>query len=187
MVGPVTWQTADPDEDHARSRCPTRDTRPAISRERRSWYGMGSLTRVEKSGFGQFLHDISYIYADITVFGLPVLLYVWMTYPDTELGVTAPALAAWTVMIVVATLLRGGWIAPLRSETLGWVSTRPSLLTLRAVYYNLTLGVGVYGSVALARLTGLPAVGIGTAVVVATLGVMAFPRIADISYHWVVR
>ena len=149
---------------------------------RRTWYGWGSLARAEKSWFGRILDDIVYVYADISVFSLPVLMYVWVYDPFVDLGLTAPALTAWFVMVAVATLLRGGSIAPLGSETLGWVSTRLPLLLLRLVYYNVTLAVAIYGSLALAGVLGSPWVAVVAAGSVGTAATLAFPTVADIFY-----
>lgn len=148
---------------------------------------MGTLTRAEKSGFGRFLDDVTYIFADVTVSSLPALLYVWANEPDSELALTAPALAAWTTMVVVGTLIRGGWITPVGSKTLGWVSTRLSLLGARLVYFNLVLLTSVYGSFGLAALIGIDGLVVPVAVAIGATATLAFPRIADELYDRFVR
>lgn len=180
---PVPWETADPDRDEVIPRSQTRNTRAANSRKRRGWYGMGSLAVVEKSWFGRTLDDLVSVYADVTVCSLPVLVYVWVTQPFVNQPLAAPTLAAWFGMVGVATLLRGGWIRPLGSETLGWVSTRYSLLVLRVLYYNAALLVGIYGGLAVESLLGGPGVAVVCAGSVGSAAALVFPTAADACYH----
>ena len=188
MTVPVPWETADRDPEEERvPRSPTRDTRSASSEKRQIWYGIGTLSRTEKSGFGRFLNDIVHTYADVSAFGLPVLLYVYWVDPSVEGSITAPVFGTWMAMVVTATLIKGGWIAPLGSETLGWVSTRYALLPLRFVYYNLILAAGVYGGFALGSVTG----GATTAFLFGgSLGAVAalvFPTLTDAIYELATR
>lgn len=158
---------------------PGRDTRPAYSRERRTWYGYGTLTRTEKSGFGRFLHDATYVFGDVSTLGLPLLAYVAATDPPGGYGVTASVLVAWMTMWFVGTAVRGGWIRPLLTNTLGWVSLRPALLVTRLAYYNLTLALAGYGSVAAASGLGWPPASLVIASLVGALAALAFPRLAE--------
>ena len=180
---PVPWETADRDPEDVIPRSQTRNTRAANSHKRRTWYGIGSLAVVEKSWFGRTLDDLVSVYADITVFSLPVLVYVWVTHPFVDQPLTAPTLAAWFAMVGVATLLRGGWITPLGSETLGWVSTRYSLLALRALYYNATLLVAIYGGLAVEALLGGPGIAVACAAAVGIAATLVFPTVADVCYY----
>lgn len=140
---------------------------------------MGKTGSDEKSAFGRFLHDVPYVYAEISVVSLPVLCYISLTVLNGGYGVTGLALVTWTTMTVAATMVHMGSIRPLATGTLGWVSLSPSLVGLRLVYYNLAVLVGSYGSVALAGLIGYPPLSLGTAAVVGVLSMMAFPRLAE--------
>lgn len=179
---PVPWETADRDPEDVIPRSQTRNTRAANSHKRRTWYGIGSLAVVEKSWFGRTLDDLVSAYADISVFSLPVLVYIWVTHPFVAQPLTAPTLAVWFAMVGVATLLRGGWIKPLGSETLGWVSTRYSLLALRVCYYNATLLVAIYGGLAMEALLGGSGIAVVCAASIGIVATLAFPTIADACY-----
>ncbi|MCU4717343.1 hypothetical protein [Halapricum hydrolyticum] len=144
---------------------------------------MGSLTYIEKSWFGRVLHDVVYTYADVTVFSLPMLLYVWVTQPFVDRALTAPALVTWITMVGVATLIRGGWIRPLGTETLGWVSGRYALLPVRVAYYNLTLIVAVFGGLAVEGLVGRTGLAVAWATCVGIGATLVFPTVVDITYH----
>ena len=158
---------------------PGRKTAPAYTRRRRIWYGMGKTGSDEKSAFGRFLHDVPYVYAEISVVSLPALWYVLLTVRNGGFGVMGSALVVWTAMTLVATVIHMGSIRPLATGTLGWVSLSPSLVGLRLVYYNLAVLVGSYGSVALAALIGYPPLSLGTAAVVGILSMITFPRLAE--------
>lgn len=165
-----------------RHRNPSRQTRPAYSATRRTWYGYGSLARVEKSGFGRVLHDCSYVFGDISIPSIPIL-FVVMAAPGTGVyDATAAGLLAWMTTVAVGTAIRGGWIGPLATETLGWVAVTPSLIVLRFVYYNLVLAVAVFGGVALADVAGFAPLSLVVAFVVAVVSMLAFPRVAESVY-----
>ncbi len=165
---------------------PGRETAAARTTERRTWYGYGHLTRTEKSGVGVFLHDATRIFAEVTVFSLPVLLFV-MDYPATGwFDAKATGLVAWAVAVFIGTLVRGGWIRPLATDTLGWVTLAPSLLVLRIPYYNGVMALAVFGGLAVGGRVAAsvdPGIGVGAGlgatVLVALVGVLAFPRIAE--------
>lgn len=167
-------------------KAPGRDTRPAYSRERRTWYGHGTLTRAEKSGFGRVLHDASYIFGDISVLSLPVLLIIMSVDPPDDGLLTLGALVAWMTMWAVGTTIRGGWISPLATDTLGWVSLRPALLGLRLVYYNLVIAVGAVGGLLVERTLETPygASAMVFAFVGATVATLSFPRLAESLARW---
>ena len=166
---------------------PGRETAAAESNERRSWYGYGHLTRTEKNGVGLFLHDATRIFGEVTVLSLPVLLFV-MDYPATGwFDAKATGLVAWAVALLVGTLVRGGWIRPLASETRGWVSLYPTLLALRVPYFNAVMALAIFGGLWIGGF--LVGVGSGTTLVVVTgigwaalaslVGFLAFPRVAE--------
>ncbi|WP_247001007.1 hypothetical protein [Halosolutus gelatinilyticus] len=161
---------------------PSRQVELANSPVRRTWYGYGSLARVEKSGAGRFLHDCSHVFGDVSIPSLPVLFAI-MAAPGTgPYDATAAGLLAWATMVVVGTAIRGGWIEPLATDTLGWVSLSPSLIALRLVYYNFVLAVGVFGGVALARIVDVASLSLVAAFVVALGSTLAFPRLAESTY-----
>lgn len=140
---------------------------------------MGKTGSDEKSAFGRFLHDVPYLYAEISVISLPALWYVLLAASGGGYGVTGSALVTWTAMTLVATLIHMGSIRPLATATLGWVTLGPSLVGLRLVYYNLVVLVGSYGSVALAALVGYPPLSLVIAAVVGGISMLAFPRLAE--------
>lgn len=161
-----------------------RETAAAESRTRRIWYGWGQLGRAEKSGFGVFLNDIVRIYAEVSVVSLPALLLIMASpttgWPDAK----ATGLLAWMTAVVVGTLIRGGWVTPLWTSSLGWVTLAPSLLLLRVPYFNLALAAAAYGGVAVAAVAGQPLVGLGWAFATGVLSMLAFPAVAQ---RWVAR
>ncbi|MDQ2051551.1 hypothetical protein RBH26_13800 [Natronolimnohabitans sp. A-GB9] len=170
------------DEDRHPDRVPGRQTRPAYSTTRRTWYGYGHLTRAEKSGFGRYLHDCSYVFGDVSVFSLPVLFAIVVAPGAGAFDATAAGLLAWATMVAVGAAIRGGWITPLATETLGWVSVTPVLLGFRLIYYNCALGLAVFGGVALADAVGYAPLSLLVAITVTALATLAFPRLAQSFY-----
>lgn len=164
---------------HRRDRGPRgRETAAAESSSRRTWYGYGQLTRSEKDGYGVFLHDTVRIFGEVSVLGLPALLAV-AVYPATAfLDVTATALLAWLSMTVTGTLVRGGWVHPVGTDTPGWVTLAPTLLLLRIGYFNATLLLAGFGGIALAGLTS-GSLGLLFAVATGALAMLTFPAVAD--------
>ena len=168
------------DRDHPRA--PGRLTRPAYSDTRRTWYGYGRLASVEKSGFGRVLHDCPHIAGDISFPAFPTLLAIMATPGRGVYDATAAGLLAWTTMVAVGTAIRGGWVRPLGTDTLGWVTFAPALLVLRVVYYNLSLAVAVFGGLALAAATGYTPLSLVVAFAVAAVSTLAFPRLGESVY-----
>lgn len=166
-------------------RIPGRKTRPAYTARRRSWYGWGQTGTGEKSTFGQFLHDIPFIYAEIAILSLPTLAWVAITVPisDSGFGVSGSVFIGWTAMTLVATSLHMGLVRPLATDILGWVTITPSLIGLRFVYYNFVLLLAAYGSVALAVLIGYPPLSLAISVATATLAMLLFPRLCESVIH----
>lgn len=163
---------------------PGREARAAQTGTRRIWYGYGQLSRAEKDGFGVFLHDVIRIYGEVSIIGLPLLLVVWV-YPTTAfLDITAMAMMAWLTMTLLGTLVRGGWVHPLWTETPGWVTLAPTLLVFRLVYFNLTLAISSFGGLSLAALAGTGLVGLLWSGGFAALAMLLFPRTAE---EWMSR
>lgn len=166
---------------------PGRETAAARSNERRTWYGWGQLTRVEKNRFGLFLHDSPRMFAEVSLVSLPVLLLVMASPPTGWFDAKATGLVAWAVAVVVGTLVRIGLVRPFATRTLGWVTLNPWLTVLRIPYFNVGLGVAIFGGLAVdgavTWLGGGDLVGVGTGLVwtgtVAAGVVLAFPRIAE--------
>ncbi|WP_436343932.1 hypothetical protein [Natronorubrum sp. FCH18a] len=168
--------------DRRRDRNPGRQTRPANSATRRTWYGLGKLSRAKKSGFGRALHDCSHVFGDISILALPTLFAIMAAPGPGIYDATAAGLLAWTTMVAVGTAIRGGWIRPLATDTLGWVAVTPSLLVLRFVYYNLALSLAVFGGVWLADVLDVAPLSLGVAFVVSVVSILAFPRLAESVY-----
>jgi len=166
-----------------RTRHSGRETAAAESRKRRTWYGYGHLTWVEKNWFGVFLHDITRIYAEISVFSLPALFGISLYPATTFVDVTAMALVAWMMMVLTGTLIRGGSIAPLATTSPGWVTLAPTLIVLRVAYFNFGMLIASFGGLALAAVAGT-AVGLLWAGGSATVLVLLFPRTAEL---WLAR
>ena len=156
-----------------------RKTRPAYSRQRRTWFGWGQTGSAEKSIFEQFLHDIPYVFLEVFGLSLPASYYILSTVLDGGYGITGTAFVAVLTMTIVATVIHIGLIRPLATETLGWVSITPALVGVRLVYYNLALLLVAYGGVALATLVAYPPISLGVAVVVGGVAMLAFPRFAE--------
>ncbi|AGB39560.1 hypothetical protein [Natronococcus occultus] len=162
-----------------RNRPPGRRTRPAETRTRRSWYGYGKLATVEKSRFGCFLHDVTSIFGEVSILGLPALLLVAMTDPASGAVVTGAALVAWIVMVIVGALVRGGWIRPLGTETLGWVTLSAALIGLRLGYYNAVLLLGGYGGALLGTVLGTTWIAPVAAAAIGAGAMLAFPALGE--------
>jgi hypothetical protein len=104
---------------------PGRESAAARSTERQIWYGYGQLTRAEKSRFGVFLHDTTRLFAEVSVFSLPVLLFV-MEYPATGwFDAKATGIVAWLTAVIVGTLVRGGFVGRSRRRLPAGSRSRP--------------------------------------------------------------
>ena len=160
-------------------RPPGRETRPAYSRKRRTWYGHGQLARTELNGTGRFIHDTLRLSADVFLGSLPILLFVMLAGGLGAYGPRTAVLVAVLSLTLVGTAVRGGWIQPLATGTLGWVALTPSLVALRVVYYNSALAVAAYGGVAVATAVETPPVSLGVAVFVGVAAALSFPRVAE--------
>ncbi|WP_101297413.1 hypothetical protein [Halegenticoccus soli] len=165
---------------------PSRQTKAAQSRRRWTWSGLGEGAQAEKDGFGLFIDDVVFVFAEISVLSLPVLYAVMVTEPQSYFGAKTSALVAWMTMVAVGALIRGGWVTPLGSDVPGWVSLTPSLILLRFAYYNLLLGGVAYGGAALA-LEQSPLGSIVFAVVGSSVAIGAFPAVADAYFRAVRR
>jgi hypothetical protein len=159
---------------------PCRATRAARSSRRGSWFGHGQIATTEKSGFGRFLDDIVYAFADVSVPLIPFLVFVSVATPNRFFGLKTSALVAWMTMVVVTALIRGGWLPPLASETRGWVALAPALLLFRVAYFNVLLAIATYGGGTVANTLGLPLVSIVFSVVSAGIGIGVFPRLSEL-------
>ncbi len=159
---------------------PCRATRAARSKRRGGWFGHGQIATTEKSGFGRFLDDVVYAFADVSVPLIPSLFFVSVATPNRFFGLKTSALVAWTTMVIVGALIRGGWIPPLATETRGWVSLAPALLLFRVVYFNAFFAAVTYSGGTVADTLGLPLVSIAVSVVAAAIGIAAFPRLAEL-------
>lgn len=160
---------------------PARQTEAAQSRRRGAWYGHGQRTVAEKDPFGLFLDDAAYVFADISLLSVPVLSAVMLTAQRQWFGVKGVALVAWVTMVVVAALIRGGWVRPLATDAPGWVSMTPWLVLLRLGYYNAILALAVFGGSA-AEAAVSPFASVAFAFAVGALGIGLFPRLAESFY-----
>jgi hypothetical protein len=140
---------------------------------------------VEKDSFGRFLHDITYVFAEVSVPALPALLYVLVNAEVQFFGVKSGALFAWMGLTVTATLVRGGWVKPLLTEVQGWVRLTPSLVVLRLLVFNGALVLGAYGTGVVATAVGLPFVVPVLATAIGVLTAVGFPRLSEVIYETV--
>lgn len=129
----------------SRRGAPGRESEAAQSTERRIWYGYGQLGRAEKTRFGVFLHDITRVFSEISILSLPVLLAVMEHPPTGWFDAKATGLIAWLTAVLVGTLVRGGFVRPLLTPALGWVTLSPSLLLARVPYFNGGLALAIFG------------------------------------------
>ncbi|WP_132058419.1 hypothetical protein [Halorussus amylolyticus] len=163
---------------------PGRQTDAARSRRRRGWDGDSLGSMVEKDRVGVFLDDVAYVFADVSISSIPIL-YVVLTNASNEwYGVKASAAVAWAALVVVGTLIRGGWIRPLATDAPGWVSLAPWLLAFRLVYFNAALALAAYGGGAV-NAAWSSGVSVGFAAAVGALSAGAFPRLAEAFYRGV--
>lgn len=159
---------------------PARQTRPATSRRRQSWYGLGERQVAEKDGVGVFLDDVAYAFADVSVSSLPVLFALLLTETNEWFGAKTFALVAWLTMVAGAALIRGGWVTPLATDAPGWVALTPWLVVLRLGYLGGALALAAYGGRAVGAVS--PVVGGAFALLVGALSVALFPRFAEWFY-----
>jgi len=145
----------------------------------------------EKDGVGVFLDDVAYVFADVSVLGLPTLSLVLLAGANRWAGLKTAALVAWLTMVAVGALIRGGWVTPPATDAPGWVAMTPWLVALRVGYYNAALALAAYGGRALGvAFSESPSVGppwsvaatAGFAFAVGALAAALFPRIADSFY-----
>lgn len=165
---------------------PGRETEAARSPDRRTWYGYGQLTRAEKRGAGRYLHDLTYTFADISVFGLPAVFFVFLATGEGAFGAGTVTLVVWLTMVATAAAIRGGWVTPLATSVPGWVSITPALVAVRICYYNAVIAATVAGSLLAADAVGSSPSAIAFAVALAVLATMAFPSIAEATYARIV-
>lgn len=158
---------------------PGRETGAARSPERRTWYGHAQLTRTEKRGVSLYLHDLTYAFADVSLFALPTILLAYVASGTAAYGGRTVTLAAWVAMTATAAAIRGGWVTPLATTVPGWVSITPALVALRLGYYNAALAVTVVGSLALAAAVSSPPAAIGVAAALGALTALSFPALAE--------
>ncbi len=160
---------------------PGRDTRPAYSSRRRTWYGHGTLTLAEKSPPNRFLHDATYIFADISIFALPALLYVMGTDVGTTGVLSAVTLTTWLSMVAVATAIRGGWLKPLATDTLGWLAFRPVSvgIGLRVVAYNLILYGGALAGFTVGMTLEQPLLALTVGPLLSVVPMLVIPAIGE--------
>jgi hypothetical protein len=140
-----------------------------------------------------FLDDVTYVFADVSMLGFPLLWFVLVAGTNEWVGLKTATLFAWLTTVAVGALIRGGWVAPPATDAPGWVAMTPWLVALRVVYYNATLGLAACGGRALggilsslagsSPLTSLTTVGFAFAV--GALSAALFPRIAESFYGFV--
>ena len=164
-------------------RIPTRDTSAAETRIRRSWHGLGHLSRTEKTRFGAILHDTSTIVGTICFVTMPVLYAVLISTDVRVFGVTGAAVLSIVTISSVGIAIRGGIVHPPGTDTPGWLSYNPWLVLLRIVYYNIVLAVAIFGSVIVADSVGLPVVSLIIAFSVSLAAGLILPRVADLFYY----
>ncbi|MFC7231965.1 hypothetical protein ACFQMM_12110 [Saliphagus sp. GCM10025308] len=164
------------------NRAPGRATRPAYSSERRTWYGHGTLARAEKPPVRRYLHDVTTVFAELAVLGLPAITLAFLS-PDPRIySVSSAMLVAWLTMTAVAAGIRGGWVRPLGTDVRGWLSLTPWLVVLRVAYYNLVLGAIAFGSPAVGDAVGFPPISLVVAIGSSALAALAFPRLGEWVY-----
>ena len=129
-----------------------------------------------------FLDDVAYAFAEISFLGLPALYAVVVGAELAYFGAKAGLFAAWMAMVLVAALIRGGWLTPLATDIPGWVSLKPSLIGVRLVYYNAVMGGAAYLGGAFAA-AGHPVLSVVCPVVVGAGAVGLFPAVADRAYE----
>lgn len=159
---------------------PTRQTRAATERRRWTWYGTGTTTKADKDGFGVFLDDVAYVFAETAFVGLPALYLVMRSGEPSFVGPTVSLSVAWIAMVVTGALIRGGWISPLATDVHGWVSLDSTLVALRVVYYNaLMVGVAALGGT---LAPGCPILSLLCPAVVGAAAMLLFPALSDRVY-----
>lgn len=157
---------------------PGRETDVAETGRRWSWSGHGEGGVAEKSGFGLFIDDLVFVFAELSVLSLPALYHVLTTTGVSYGGIKGSTMVAWMTMVLGGALLRGGWIKPVGSDVRGWVSLTPELVALRIGYYNFALLVAGYGGGFLGSIT--PVLSVTTSLVLGAVAIAVFPRLAEV-------
>lgn len=166
--------------DHSPRRGPPgRETSAATSNYRREFLAIGNRTGSEKDRVGVFFADVGRIAGEIGTLTLPVMLYLPVAQAGKPFAFFETWLLALMTMIVVGTLLRGGWITPPFTDAPGWVRLFPTLILLRLVYFNGALLVSIHGGSAVAGETGVVAAGLLWSLSVSGAATLLFPRVVD--------
>lgn len=133
-----------------------------------------------------FLDDVVYVFADISLGSLPVLFLVMVGESPGRYGAEAGVLVVWAVTVLVAALIRGGWITPLGTDVPGWVSLTPVLVAARVPYYNAMFAGSAYLTGVVLELTGHQVLSVLCPAVAGGVAIAAFPTVADRVYALVV-
>lgn len=157
---------------------PGRETTAATTNYRHGWIGVGSRSGSEKTIPGKVLADIGRIAGEIGILTIPTMVYLPIA-AGNSIGMFDAWIAALTTMLVVGTLLRGGWIAPPLTESPGWARLFPTLILLRVLYFNGVLLFVIHSGPPVADVTGVSVAGPLWAVVVGGIGTLLFPRTVD--------
>ncbi|WP_135662245.1 hypothetical protein [Halorhabdus rudnickae] len=164
---------------------PGRETALTKTTYRRNWVGIGNRAGTELDRFGMLLSDLGRIIGEVAILTPPFLFVLFLApLGGPYSSVFELFLVAWPTMILVGTLLRGGWIAPPLTEVPGWVRLFPTLILLRLLYFNGTLVVAIYGGQVVANVTATIAIGLVWSLIVAAASMLLFPRVVD---EWMAR
>ncbi|QGN07618.1 hypothetical protein Hrd1104_10115 [Halorhabdus sp. CBA1104] len=157
---------------------PGRETSAATSNYRREFLAIGNRTGSEKGHLGVVLADIGRIAGEVGSLTLPVMLYLPVAPVREPVALFEAWIVALLTMIVVGTLLRGGWISPPLTDAPGWARLLPTLIWLRLLYFNGILLVAIHGGSIVAGQTGVAA-GVLWSLVVSATATGLFPRVVD--------
>lgn len=143
----------------------SRGTDPAIERRQ-------LRDRSEQSGLDGWLADAFSAGAEVTLLGLPGL--VWLMDVEPNAAVKFAALVGWVSLVASLATVRGGWsrLAP------GWPRRRPGVLVALFAFHNVVLVAAALGGVRADLVLGTPVASMLVAIAMPVVGVVAVARLA---------
>ena len=144
---------------------PSRGTDQAIERRQ-------LRERSKKSGVDGWLEDAFFAGGEVTLLGLPGL--VWLMDVEPYAAVKFAALVGWVALVASLATVRGGWtrFAP------GWPRKTPAVLVGLFAFHNVALVAAALGGTRAGLALGTPVASMLVAVAVPVAGVFAVTRLA---------
>lgn len=120
------------------------------------------------------------MFADVSVPALPTLVFVGTTN-GVSFDLRGGVLFAWLALVVVATLVRGGWVATPLTPRRGWLALTPLAVGVRVVAFNAALVAAGLAGIVVGRLVGSAGV-VAVALAVGATTALLAPALAERTY-----